>query len=61
LQDEQLAEQVIRQRNELNLFVVDPDQPDHKTWYYSTHGDVEYDKENRLLTIYADVEISYNV
>lgn len=59
--DEQAAEQVMQHREEINLFVVDSSNPQHKTWYYSSKGTVEYDKTNRLLIIVADAKLDYSV
>jgi hypothetical protein len=59
--DDNAAEEVVKNRNELNIFVLAQDNPDHKTWYYTTHGEVDYDKANHKLTILADVRMDYSV
>jgi hypothetical protein len=59
--DHALAEQVISNRNDLNIFVVADNDPNHKTWYYSTQGLVEYHAESREITIIADMQMDYVV
>ncbi|MED4602314.1 hypothetical protein P9314_16735 [Paenibacillus validus] len=61
LADDKVAEEVLKFRDELNLFVVDDEKPDVKTWYYSSDGRVDYDKAGRTLTIIADARLDYNV
>jgi hypothetical protein len=59
--DDILAQQVLSNRNELNIFVIAEDDPNHKTWYYSTKGLVEYNTTARLITIIADMKLDYVV
>jgi hypothetical protein len=59
--DETLAEQVMSNRNDLNLFIVPDNDPNRKTWYYSTEGLVEYDADAKTITIIADKELDYVV
>jgi hypothetical protein len=59
--DDALAEQVMANRNDLNLFIVADHDPNHKTWYYSSEGIAEYDAKSRQITIIADKELSYLV
>lgn len=61
LSDDKVAEEVLKFRDELNLFVVNDEQPSVKTWYYSSDGVVDYDKGTRTLTITADAKLDYNV
>jgi hypothetical protein len=59
--DDIMAEKLLSNRNELNIFVIDEDDPNHKTWYYSTKGLVEYNSTTRLITIIADKQMDYIV
>jgi hypothetical protein len=59
--DDALAEQVMSNRNDLNIFVVADNDPNHKTWYYSTQGLADYDAESRKITIIADMQMDYVV
>ncbi|QHT59084.1 hypothetical protein GXP70_03315 [Paenibacillus lycopersici] len=59
--DAAVAEAVCRSRDELNIFFVPEDAPDRKTWFFSTHGEVEYDGPGKPLVIWADGRIDYNV
>lgn len=59
--DENAAEQVVRHKDEMNLFVVDSSNPQQKTWYYSSKGAVEYDKTSGILIIIADAKLDYSV
>ncbi|QHW31703.1 hypothetical protein GZH47_13210 [Paenibacillus rhizovicinus] len=59
--DEALAEAVCRHRDDLNIFFVPADAPDSKTWFFSTHGEVEYDGPGKPLVIWADGRIDYKV
>jgi siroheme synthase (precorrin-2 oxidase/ferrochelatase) len=59
--DEALAEKVMSNRQDLNIFVVDEDNPNHKTWYYSKQSIVDYDQLARTITIIADVQTEYVV
>jgi hypothetical protein len=56
-----LAEQVLSNRNELNIFVVAENKPNHKSWYYSSKGLVDYDPTANKITIFADVLTNYVV
>jgi hypothetical protein len=59
--DEAIAQQVMSNHQDLNIFVIEEDNPNHKTWYYSKKSDVEYDKAARTITIVADVQTEYVV
>lgn len=59
--DDQAAEQVIQHKDEINLFVVESSNPQHKTWYYSSKGNARYDKANGLLIVVADAKLDYTV
>ncbi|MEX2460733.1 MAG: hypothetical protein WD469_05455 [Paenibacillaceae bacterium] len=59
--DEALAEQVMSNRQDLNIFVIDEGNPHHKTWYYSKQSIVDYDQAARIITIVADVQTEYVV
>ncbi|RAP74630.1 hypothetical protein [Paenibacillus montanisoli] len=59
--DESIAGPLCRHHDELNIFVVADGAVDRKTWYYSTHGLVDYDAAARELVIWADGKIDYSV
>ncbi|WP_284637771.1 hypothetical protein [Paenibacillus silviterrae] len=61
LAEEQLAEELMKNRLELNIFVVDEDRQNQKSWYYSSDGAITYNKEERKLIIAADARMDYNV
>ncbi|MFS0820876.1 hypothetical protein [Bacillus sp. 1P02SD] len=52
------AKEVIKFKEELNLFDVEENQ---KTWYYSSDGNVEYNQEKCTITITADHKTIYPV
>jgi hypothetical protein len=57
--DEKVVEDVLHHRDELNIFVIEANKPNEKSWYYSKDGTVEYDKESQNLIILADVKVDY--
>ena len=59
--DEAVAEGVCDHCDELNIFFVPDGVADRKTWYFSTHGEVAYDEADKLLVIWADGRIDYDV
>ena len=59
--DAAVAEAVCGHRDELNIFFVPEGATDRKTWYFSTHGEVEHDPAARKLVIWADGRIDYDV
>lgn len=59
--NEALAELLLFNRNELNVFVVPQDDPHKKTWYYSTNGIVEYDAGKQQFIIRTDRQLNYSV
>lgn len=61
LADSAIAEDICRHNDELNIFVIENGAVDKKTWYYSTHGLVDYNNSDATLTIHADGKIDYNV
>ncbi|MEH7238704.1 hypothetical protein [Bacillus sp. JJ1562] len=52
------AKEIIEFKEELNLFDVGENQ---KTWYYTSDGNVEFNKEKRIVTIIADHKTVYPV
>jgi len=58
LADKRVAQDILQNRHELNLSVVEtsPDQPVLKWWYYSKEGDVTYDEQQQTLLIFADIQ-----
>ncbi|WP_134686566.1 hypothetical protein [Brevibacillus migulae] len=61
LTDQQIIADILENRMELNLFVVEThdDLPVHKWWYYSKDGDVSYDEQQSALLIFADSRMGY--
>ena len=59
--DEALAELLLFNRNELNIFVVPHDDPHKKTWYYSTNGLAEYHADTQQFIIRTDRQLHYSV
>ncbi|MBP3965422.1 hypothetical protein [Paenibacillus lignilyticus] len=59
--DESIGAPICRHNDELNIFLVADGAVDQKTWYYSTHGLVEYDAAAKQLIIWADGKIDYTV
>lgn len=55
---EEQAKQIIKFKEELNLFVVEENQ---KTWYHSSDADVVFNKEYNQLTVFADHKTVYPV
>lgn len=61
LADESIAEQILHNQNELNIFIVSEGEISQKSWFYSQRGEVEYDKEKQKLVILADHRLDYPV
>lgn len=61
LSDENLANDILKHRDELNIFEVTEGQTHQKTWYYTRDGSVEYDQASKRLTIYANSKMDYPV
>ncbi|MBW7476091.1 hypothetical protein K0T92_15200 [Paenibacillus oenotherae] len=59
--DEHAAQQVLQHKNEMNLFVIGSGNTSSKTWYYSSDGNVQYDRTNSMLVIVADAKLDYSV
>lgn len=59
--DETIANLLMANYEDLNIFLIAEDNPNDKTWYYSKHSDVKYNKEEQTITIVADVETNYIV
>jgi hypothetical protein len=55
---EEQAKQIIKFKEELNLFVVEENQ---KTWYHSSDADIVFNKEHNQLTVFADHKTVYPV
>ena len=55
---EEDAKEIIKFKEELNLFDVKENQ---KTWYYSSDANVEFSKEKYQMTIIADHKTIYPV
>jgi hypothetical protein len=55
------VEEVLRLKNELNLFVFKEEngRPVEKVWFYTGDGDVQYDDNNNCLRIRAQSHIAY--
>ncbi|WP_134703535.1 hypothetical protein [Ammoniphilus sp. YIM 78166] len=59
--DDHLAHDILKHRDELNIFEVAQGQANQKSWYYTRDGSVEYDHATKRLTIYANSKIDYPV
>ncbi|MEH7224038.1 hypothetical protein V7112_09525 [Bacillus sp. JJ1566] len=55
---EEEAKEVIKFKEELNLFDVEENQ---KTWYYTSDGSVEFNKDKCIIMIIADHKTVYPV
>ncbi|MEH7381107.1 hypothetical protein V7138_11605 [Bacillus sp. JJ1533] len=55
---EEVAIEIIKFKEELNLFDVGENQ---KTWYYTSDGNVEFNREKSSITIIADHKTVYPV
>lgn len=55
---EEDAKEIIKFKEELNLFDVEKNQ---KTWYYTSDGNVEFNKEKCQITIAVDHKTVYPV
>jgi hypothetical protein len=55
---EENAKEIIKFKEELNLFDVEKNQ---KTWYYTSGANVEFNKEKSTITIIADHKTVYPV
>ncbi|WP_010284885.1 hypothetical protein [Bacillus timonensis] len=55
---EEKAKEIIKFKEELNLFDVEKNQ---KTWYYTSAANVEFNKEKSTITIIADHKTVYPV
>ncbi|WP_139488839.1 hypothetical protein [Brevibacillus dissolubilis] len=57
----EIVDELVSNRHELNLFVVEetPGQPTQKWWYYSKDGDVTYDEASHVVRIFADSKMGY--
>ncbi|WP_066307472.1 hypothetical protein [Bacillus sp. FJAT-29814] len=52
------SKDIIKFKEELNLFDVEKNQ---KTWYYTSDGNVEFNKEKSTITIIVDHKTVYPV
>ncbi|MEW9667911.1 hypothetical protein [Ammoniphilus sp. 3BR4] len=55
---EELADALLENRDELNIFVISEDTRS-KSWYYTREGLVKYDDANHKLVILADFKLDY--
>lgn len=60
-EDGKMVDDIVTNRMELNIFVVEEyqDQPTRKWWYYSKNGQVSYDEERKAIKIFADSKMGY--
>lgn len=61
IEDADVAELLLRFRDELNLFVIPEDNPNQKYWFYSRSGALQIDMEAKQAVIIADSRIDYTV
>ncbi|WP_219835101.1 hypothetical protein [Paenibacillus sp. R14(2021)] len=59
--DQTQAEDIIRHHDDLNIFFVPEGSENRKTWFFTTHGHVEYDEAAKQVIIWADGRIDYDV
>jgi hypothetical protein len=59
--EEPIADALLKNKDELNLFVAPENDPGRKAWYYTSSGDIHYDRTSKMLTIVADVKFDYSV
>lgn len=59
--EEDSAQAMLEQRDKLNLFVVPPGDSGQKSWYYTSKGDLSYNKATQQLTIRADHRMDYSI
>lgn len=59
--DPTVAEELLAYRDELNIFLVPAGAANGKSWFYTTHGQVQYDASTHRVTVLADVRHDYTV
>jgi hypothetical protein len=61
ISDTLIIEQILDNKNEINIFVVKDGDAHNKTWYYSSEGDIQYDPSKQQLYITVDNKNEYSV
>lgn len=59
--DQEIANTLLNFRDELNIFYVEEDNQNQKTWFYSSEGDVHFLEEESKCIILADHKTVYPV
>jgi hypothetical protein len=61
IQDKLIVNEIVKFKSELNIFVTEEQQgkPIQKWWYYPRDGRVEYNEQDKLLTIFTDSKLAY--
>lgn len=61
LPPEDITDEILKNRDNLNIFVVSDDQATQKTWYYTRDGLVVCDDALHKLIILADFKLDYPI
>lgn len=59
--DQETANTLLKFRDELNIFYVEEDSQNQKTWFYSSEGDVRFLEDESKCIILADHKTVYPV
>lgn len=59
--DQEIANTLLNFRDELNIFYVEEDNQNQKTWFYSSEGDMHFLEEESKCIILADHKTVYPV
>lgn len=59
--DKETADILLKFRDELNIFYVEEDNQNQKTWFYSSEGQVSFLEEESKCIIFADHKTVYPV
>ena len=59
--DQEIANTLLNFRDELNIFYVEEDNQNQKTWFYSSEGNVHFLEEESKCIILADHKTVYPV
>lgn len=61
ISDEFIINRLKLHSKDMNIFLVNEEHPELKSWYYSSEGLVEYNHNKKLFIITADRQMDYNV
>lgn len=59
--DQETANTLLKFRDELNIFYVEEDNQNQKTWFYSSEGDVRFLEDESKCIILTDHKTVYPV